>query len=92
MSAQPAQPPRDPREASVVNVQEAKTHLSRLLERVEAGATITIARNGRPIAELRTAPPAGITLGVAKGQIDWDPDTFDEPDEELIRIMTEGPI
>lgn len=92
MSAQPTQPPRDPREASVVNVQEAKTHLSRLLERVEAGATITIARNGRPIAELRAAPPVGITLGVGKGKIFYDPDTFDDPDEELIRTMVEGPI
>jgi prevent-host-death family protein len=32
---------------AVVNVHEAKTHLSRLLERVENGETITIARAGR---------------------------------------------
>jgi prevent-host-death family protein len=36
----------------VVNVHEAKTHLSRLLARVEAGEQITIARAGRPIAVL----------------------------------------
>jgi antitoxin (DNA-binding transcriptional repressor) of toxin-antitoxin stability system len=35
-----------------VNVHEAKTHLSRLLEEVEAGETVVIARNGQPIAEL----------------------------------------
>jgi prevent-host-death family protein len=35
-----------------VNVHEAKTHLSRLLERVESGETVTIARAGRPIAIL----------------------------------------
>jgi prevent-host-death family protein len=35
-----------------VNVHEAKTHLSRLLARVEAGERIVIARAGRPIAVL----------------------------------------
>ena len=35
-----------------VNVHEAKTHLSRLLARVEAGEEITIARAGKPIAVL----------------------------------------
>lgn len=37
---------------TIVNVHEAKTHLSRLLARVEAGETITIARAGRPVATL----------------------------------------
>ena len=36
---------------TIVNIHEAKTHLSRLLERVENGETITIARAGKPIAE-----------------------------------------
>lgn len=36
----------------IVNVHEAKTHLSRLLARVEAGERIVIARAGRPIAVL----------------------------------------
>ncbi len=36
-----------------VNVHEAKTHLSRLLEDVEAGEEVIIARNGVPVAELR---------------------------------------
>jgi prevent-host-death family protein len=35
-----------------VNVHEAKTHLSRLLERVEAGEEVVIARAGHPIARL----------------------------------------
>jgi prevent-host-death family protein len=35
-----------------VNTHEAKTHLSRLLERVRRGDTITIARAGHPIALL----------------------------------------
>ena len=36
-----------------VNVHDAKTHFSKLLARVEKGQTLTIARNGVPIAELR---------------------------------------
>ena len=36
----------------ILNVHDAKTHLSRLLERVEAGEEIIIGRAGRPIARL----------------------------------------
>ncbi len=35
-----------------VSVHEAKTHLSRLLARVESGETVVIARSGKPIARL----------------------------------------
>ncbi|RFU20746.1 type II toxin-antitoxin system Phd/YefM family antitoxin [Geodermatophilus marinus] len=35
-----------------VNVHEAKTHLSRLLEAVEAGEDVVIARSGKPVARL----------------------------------------
>lgn len=42
-----------------VNVHEAKTHLSRLLEAVEAGEEVTIARAGRPVARL---------VGLARGR------------------------
>jgi prevent-host-death family protein len=48
-----------PKLLSVVNVHEAKTQLSRLLARVEAGEEITIARAGHPLARLvALAPPA----------------------------------
>jgi prevent-host-death family protein len=61
-----------------INVHEAKTHLSRLLERVEAGEEITLARAGRPVARL--VPYRRATErrrpGLLKGQIeladDWD--------------------
>ena len=36
----------------IVNVHEAKTHLSRLLERVEKGEEVIIGRSGRPVARL----------------------------------------
>lgn len=35
-----------------VNIHEAKTHLSKLLERVESGEEIIIARSGKPVARL----------------------------------------
>ena len=44
---------------TVVNVQEAKTQLSRLLTLVEAGEEVVIARYGKEVARLvRVAPPA----------------------------------
>ena len=63
-----------------VNVHEAKTHLSRLIERVEAGEEITLARAGRPVARLvpydrRTAPRQP---GLLRGRIRISPD-FDSP-------------
>jgi prevent-host-death family protein len=48
---------------SVVNVHEAKTHLSRLLQRVEAGEEIELARRGRVIARLVPAVRRTPTLG-----------------------------
>lgn len=52
-----------------VNVHEAKTHLSRLLERVEAGEEVIIARNGRPVARLVALGAQPRTPGRLKGQI-----------------------
>jgi prevent-host-death family protein len=47
--------------ATIVNVHEAKTHLSRLLARVEAGEEIVIARAGHPIARLEPLAAEGPT-------------------------------
>ena len=65
----------------MVNMHEAKTHLSRLIERVEAGEEITVARAGRPVARLvpyarRTSPRQP---GLLRGQIRIAQD-FDNPD------------
>jgi prevent-host-death family protein len=66
---------------TTVNVHEAKTHLSRLLERVERGERITIARAGVPVAVLspfEPDPPARRVPGSAKGLIVIAED-FDDP-------------
>ena len=61
-----------------VNVHEAKTHLSRLLERVEAGEEIVLARNGKAVARL--VPVGGVARrpGSMKGRIRIRRD-FDAP-------------
>jgi len=63
---------------ATVNVHEAKTHLSRLLERVEAGEEIVVARNGKAVARL--VPVGRVTRrpGAMKGQIRIGRD-FDAP-------------
>ncbi|WJL94716.1 type II toxin-antitoxin system prevent-host-death family antitoxin [Microbacterium sp. ET2] len=47
---------------SSVSAYEAKTHLSRLLERAARGDEITITRHGRPVAKLVPATPAHTEL------------------------------
>jgi prevent-host-death family protein len=49
-----------------VNVHEAKSQLSRLLELVEGGETVVIARNGQPVAELVPTRKVGFPFGIAK--------------------------
>lgn len=76
-----------------VNVYEAKTQLSKLLEQVEAGDEIVIARNGRPIARLiplqRSRPHR--VPGGWEGKV-WIAPDFDEPDPELEELFYNGPI
>jgi prevent-host-death family protein len=63
-----------------VNVHEAKTHFSKLLERVALGEEIVIARAGRPVAKLvPIAPDVGERhSGSARGDA-WVSDEFDAP-------------
>lgn len=69
----------------VINTHDAKTHLSRLLERVASGEEFLIARSGRPIARLVglgefAEPRSG---GIWKGRVRID-DDFDAPLPEAI--------
>ncbi len=63
-----------------VNIQEAKTHLSRYIERVENGDVVVVCRHNKPVAELRALPPEPAQVprvaGLLKGQIHWTSDTF----------------
>lgn len=87
-----------------VKVHEAKTHLSRLLAEVEAGAEIVIARGDRAIAKLVAMPAAddyaaraekrSRIFGFMKGQIseaDMEEALRPLPDD-IIDMMENGPI
>jgi prevent-host-death family protein len=70
-----------------INIYEAKSQLSRLVDDVEAGAEIVIARNGRPAA--RIVPLARAPLerkpGSWKGKGRMAPDADETPEAEVSR-------
>jgi prevent-host-death family protein len=63
-----------------VNVHEAKTHLSKLLERVALGEEVIIAKAGKPVAKLVSieSEQPRFKLGSAKGEF-VVPDDFNDP-------------
>ncbi|MFA6309912.1 MAG: type II toxin-antitoxin system prevent-host-death family antitoxin [Sterolibacterium sp.] len=73
----------------VVNIHDAKTQLSRLLEQVQAGEDVVIAKSGTPIVRLipyatpkrKIAPP-----GAMAGEI-WIADDFDAPMDKLFECQ-----
>lgn len=76
-----------------VNIHEAKTHLSKLLERVALGEEVIIAKAGAPVAKLipfDTEPKTRV-FGSAKGEFTV-PDDFNEPDPEIEDLFYEGNI
>ncbi|WP_309721879.1 type II toxin-antitoxin system prevent-host-death family antitoxin [Armatimonas sp.] len=76
-----------------VNIHEAKTNLSRLLEAVERGEEVVIARAGHPIATLSAYKPPRRKIappGSMEGQIWMSPD-FDDPLDELFDVFKEEP-
>jgi prevent-host-death family protein len=78
---------------AIVNMLDAKTRLSRLVESVETGAEaeIIIARNGRPAARLTPIARggAGRRIGVAKGKFTV-PDTIDGDDDAIAALFAGG--
>lgn len=72
---------------TTVNIHEAKSTLSKLLERVEAGETITIARAGKPIAQLVPLVRADLAFGGLRGQVHYDAETFDEVDDAIVDLF-----
>jgi len=77
--------------STTVNVHEAKTHLSRLLERVSRGEEIIIAKAGRPVARLVSVEdrPARRVPGSASGLVVIRED-FDGPLPEEVLKDFEG--
>jgi antitoxin (DNA-binding transcriptional repressor) of toxin-antitoxin stability system len=77
-----------------VNIDEAKTQLSKLIEAVENGEEIVITRASRPVARLTRlqAPAARRQLGSLAGQLSI-PDDFDAPlaEDVLALFLNAGP-
>lgn len=76
-----------------INIHEAKTHLSRLVEQAAAGESFIIAKAGRPMVKISALNPAEALptrrLGFMRGQITV-PDDFDSIAAEEIADLFDG--
>jgi prevent-host-death family protein len=73
-----------------INIHEAKTHLSRLVEQAAAGKEIIIAKAGKPVARLMplASPVRSKNLGLLKGKIKV-PDDFNAPLDDATLALFE---
>jgi len=78
---------------TTVNIHDAKTHLSRLVERAARGETVTIAKAGKPMAKIvpieQPKDETSRRLGFLAGQFRV-PDDFDRMLEDEISEMFNG--
>lgn len=70
----------------IVNIHEAKTQLSRLLERVAAGERVIIAKAGTAVADLVPHRPTKVRFGSLRDELDYD-DTAFEIDPVIQRMF-----
>jgi prevent-host-death family protein len=73
----------------VINIHEAKTHLSKLVERVVGGEEIIIAKAGKPVAKLvpfQAEPPCPRKPGSMRGKIKILPG-FDAADKQIADLF-----
>ena len=79
-----------------VNIQEAKTHLSRYLDQVEGGEVIVVCRHNQPVAEIRAIQAASVSptrvAGLLKGLVHWEPDAFAPLTEQELAEVEGGQI
>jgi prevent-host-death family protein len=77
---------------TVVNIYDAKTQLSKLIEEAAAGNDVVIARGGKPVARLTRLDSSKrkIKFGVLKGKIKVSSD-FDSPLPSEVLKQFEGP-
>jgi len=76
-----------------VNIQAAKTHLSRLVEEAAAGEEIILAKAGKPLVRLVPYAPARVARigGQLAGQIWSSPDCW-APDEDVFAASIDAPL
>jgi antitoxin (DNA-binding transcriptional repressor) of toxin-antitoxin stability system len=72
----------------ILNIHEAKTHLSRYLEVLQQGETILLCKRNRPIAEIRPLPVPSSEprpIGLGKGEFTVPSSFFEPLPEEVIK-------
>ena len=75
-----------------VSIHLAKTHLSRLIARAEAGEEIVIARGRKPVAKLVSiGPKPKRVFGALKGKISIGPEFFEPLPQEELDTWDQGP-
>jgi prevent-host-death family protein len=77
------------RRLPTVNIYEAKTHFSDLIDQVAKGEEIVISRRGKPVARLAPIPGRGIKFGILKGKLTVPAD-FDAPLPAEVQRFFEG--
>lgn len=82
-----------------VNIQEAKTHLSRYVDRVQQhGDVIIVCRHNHPVAELRPIGNSAAPVrrprvpGLLKGQVQWEPGAFAPMTDEELTEFDGAPV
>jgi prevent-host-death family protein len=75
----------------LTNIQQAKTHLSRLVDEAAAGADVVIAKAGKPLVRLVpfAPPPTSRQLGALAGQVQEADDCW-SPDPAMAALFYEG--
>lgn len=77
---------------TTVNMHQAKTHLSRLVQQALEGTPVVIAKSGTPLVRLTpvNSSRGPSRIGFMKGQIGSVPDDFDSMEASLVQEMFEG--
>ena len=74
------------------NIHQAKTNLSKLLEAVERGQEVVIARAGKPVAVLVRPEAAGRRpVGLLRGKA-WMADNFSKEDPSIVGMFENGDL
>lgn len=75
-----------------VNIHEAKTHLSRLLEHVASGERVIISKAGQPVADLVPHQRTPVVFGGLRGELNYDDDSFAVVDPDIQRLFYGGDV
>lgn len=78
----------------IINIYEAKTHLSKLIAQVQKGKEIVIGKNGTPVAKLSAVSPKKLQPrkpGAWKGKIKFSKD-YDKADKEIEDMFNNSEI